>query len=266
MYMGCIYVRTNLINGKQYVGQAKDFKQRENEWRCLKHHYAGVLINNAREKYGLSNWKVNIVRECNTQDELNRWEMYYIEELKTKTPNGYNLTDGGETSSGYKRTNESIERSKYYGMYESTFRKTVLQYDLDGNFVKEWISASACKREGGYNQGAVSECCRGDRRRYKNFMWKYKENDEIPPKIEPYNTELTHKLKSDAQKGKKQTVKQRMKRAKPIYQCDMDGNIIKWWFAANEAAKQLGIFQSNIWHVLNGNKKTAGGFKWKYAD
>ena len=199
--MKCIYLRTNLDNGKQYVGQANDFKQRENEWNCLKKHYAGKLIDNARKKYGLDNWKVEIIRECETQDELNKWEIYYIKELNTKTPNGYNLTDGGETSSGYKLTDEHIEKLRIYGMYYSKCRKPVLQYDLNGNFVKEWISANECKRNG-YNQGAVSECCRGERRRYKGFQWIYK-NEEIPSQIEPYDFEMEHKNRSNAQKGKK---------------------------------------------------------------
>lgn len=104
--MKCVYLRTNLINGKQYVGQANDFKQREYDWNCLKRSYAGSLINNARKKYGLENWKVDILKECGTQDELNQWEIYYIKVLNTKRPNGYNLTDGGEGASGYQCTEE----------------------------------------------------------------------------------------------------------------------------------------------------------------
>ena len=30
--MGVIYLRTNLVNGMQYVGQSTNFKQREYEW------------------------------------------------------------------------------------------------------------------------------------------------------------------------------------------------------------------------------------------
>lgn len=261
--MKCIYVRTNLVNGKQYVGQANDFKQREAEWRCTKHHYAGALIDNARAKYGLENWKVDVLRECETQEELNEWEMYYIKFLNTKTPNGYNLTDGGGTSSGYKLTSEHIERIREYAMYHSTQSKPVLQYDMDGNLVKEWISAGECRRNG-YNHGAVTGCCRGERRRYKNFMWKYKNGDEAPHKIDPYDTELTKILMSEAQKGKVQPLEQKMKKAKPIFQCDLNGNPIKWWYGANEAAKQLGFHQANLWHALKENK-AAYGFKWRYS-
>lgn len=260
--MKCIYLRTNLVNGKQYVGQTNDFKQREYEWNSLNGHYAGKLIFNARKKYGLENFKVEILKECDTQDELNKWEIFYIKELNTKKPNGYNLTDGGETSSGYKLSDEHIDRIRHYGMYESKCRKQVLQYDLEGNFIREWMSACECRRNG-YNQSAVSECCRGERRRYKGFQWKYKTSDEIPLKIEPYDKELTHKNRSEAQKGKTQSLEQKMKKSKPILQYDLNGNLIREWYGANAAAKELNLKQSNIWHVLNGDKKTCGGFIWK---
>lgn len=108
--MKCVYLRTNLVNGKQYVGQANDFINREYEWKCLKGSYAGSLINRAREKYGLENWSVEILVECSTQEELNKWEIFYIDKLNTKTPNGYNLTDGGEGVSGFKHSNETKKK------------------------------------------------------------------------------------------------------------------------------------------------------------
>lgn len=95
-----IYLRTNTVNGKQYVGQTKDFKQREYNWYNTKWSYAGRLINNARNKYGTDNFITTILKECDTLDEANKWEMYYINKLNTKVPNGYNLTDGGEGSIG----------------------------------------------------------------------------------------------------------------------------------------------------------------------
>ena len=93
--MMCIYLRTNKINGKQYVGQTTNLKQRENAWLYRK-TYAGEAINNAREKYGTDNFTFQILRECKTINELNEWEKYYINQLNTTSPNGYNLTDGGE--------------------------------------------------------------------------------------------------------------------------------------------------------------------------
>lgn len=51
--------------------------------------------------------------------------------------------------------------------------KKVYQYTLDGQFVREWESTKECGRNG-FDQGHVAECCRGERKTHKDFIWKYK--------------------------------------------------------------------------------------------
>ena len=51
--------------------------------------------------------------------------------------------------------------------------KPVLQYDLEGNFIKEWKSVTECGING-YKQGHVAACCRGERKTHKGFLWEYK--------------------------------------------------------------------------------------------
>lgn len=51
--------------------------------------------------------------------------------------------------------------------------KPVLQYDLEGNFIREWKSVTECGMNG-FNQGNVAACCRGELKKYKDFIWKYK--------------------------------------------------------------------------------------------
>ena len=55
--------------------------------------------------------------------------------------------------------------------------KPVLQYDLEGNFIKEWVSINECVRNG-YNQGNVAACCRGKRKYHKGFIWRYKNEED----------------------------------------------------------------------------------------
>ena len=50
--------------------------------------------------------------------------------------------------------------------------KKVLQFTLDGKFVKEWPSTMECGRNG-FNRGHVSDCCRGERKSHKGFRWMY---------------------------------------------------------------------------------------------
>ena len=54
------------------------------------------------------------------------------------------------------------------------FSQKVLQFTLDGKLVKEWPSAMECSRNG-FNQGHITECCGGKRKKHKGFIWKYKE-------------------------------------------------------------------------------------------
>ena len=51
--------------------------------------------------------------------------------------------------------------------------KPVLQYTLEGNFIKEWKSVTECGING-YNQGHVAACCRGERKTHRGFIWEYK--------------------------------------------------------------------------------------------
>ena len=51
--------------------------------------------------------------------------------------------------------------------------KTVLQYDLEGNFIREWKSTAECGRNG-FNQAHVAACCQGKLKKHKDSIWRYK--------------------------------------------------------------------------------------------
>ena len=90
-----IYLRTNKINGKQYVGQSGVFKRREAQWRDLTTNYANNQLTEDREKYGLENFDVEILADVDTQEESWELEKKYILEYNTLHPNGYNVSTGG---------------------------------------------------------------------------------------------------------------------------------------------------------------------------
>lgn len=104
--MGVIYLRTNLVNGMQYVGQTRNLPTRKHDWKTLDKPYSNKVIDNARIEYGLDNFSFEILRECDTKDELDEWERYYIKKLNTRFPNGYNMCDGGRGCSGWKMPEE----------------------------------------------------------------------------------------------------------------------------------------------------------------
>ena len=53
--------------------------------------------------------------------------------------------------------------------------KSVLQFTKDGEFVKEWKSATDVKRNLGYSKGNISSCCTGKLKSAYNFIWKFKD-------------------------------------------------------------------------------------------
>lgn len=52
--------------------------------------------------------------------------------------------------------------------------KKVLQFTLDGEFIREWSSTAECGRNG-YAFSNVAACCRGEHKYVYGYIWKYKE-------------------------------------------------------------------------------------------
>lgn len=90
-----IYVITNTMNGKKYVGQSINISQR---WRAHRTRYQtedGPLYR-AMRKYGLDAFTFEILVECDKAD-LNDLEQYWIGIYQSNNPDfGYNLTAGGD--------------------------------------------------------------------------------------------------------------------------------------------------------------------------
>lgn len=53
--------------------------------------------------------------------------------------------------------------------------KKIIQYDLSGNFLKEWESEQEASRKTGTNQGNISNCCKGLINKTNGYIWRYKE-------------------------------------------------------------------------------------------
>jgi len=52
--------------------------------------------------------------------------------------------------------------------------KPVLQYDLNGNFIREWPSGLKVEEELGIDQGNISSCCLGKIKTAGGFVWRFK--------------------------------------------------------------------------------------------
>ena len=103
---GYIYLTTNLVNGKKYIGQ------HTSEIFDNSYYGSGVVLLKALKKYGKENFSIEIIEECNTDAELNEKEMYYIEKYDAvKNRNYYNTSYGGESNSKHMKImyNEELD-------------------------------------------------------------------------------------------------------------------------------------------------------------
>lgn len=90
-----IYLVTNKVNGKRYVGQTTVSVQS----RWTRHCWASAVVKNmpiatAIKKYGKENFTVETLAECASQEALDAAELHFATELNTFSPHGYNLRAG----------------------------------------------------------------------------------------------------------------------------------------------------------------------------
>lgn len=118
--------------------------------------------------------------------------------------------------------------------------KPVLQYSLNGEFIKKWDSQSDVARA--YNIKSINFCIDSLSKSCCGYMWRtYRGN--IPQRIEPCKSRL---------------------RPIQITQSDLQGNFIKTWDSINAAAKALSISRKGISDCCYGRQKSSGGFMWSF--
>jgi group I intron endonuclease len=201
--MGYIYLITNKVNGKQYVGQTI-CKDVESRWRQHKWHSnrnLGTYISNAFKKYAIENFKFQIICICFDED-CNQYEEEYIVKFNTISPNGYNLESGGnnhkchsETKKklsemnkgknnpqfGKKWTNELKEKRKKETIGErnpnfgkkSVNRKNVGMYDSENKLIEKFNSINEASKKTKINETSISGVCNGKHKKAGGFVWKF---------------------------------------------------------------------------------------------
>lgn len=126
---GQIYKITNLLNGKLYIGRTMrsvDRRWREHvkdagsRIRCIS------PLHRAINKYGESNFSVEILVQCLDSQAFDFWEKFYIENLNTLSPAGYNLTSGGDGLYGLsEETRQKISASSTGRVFSSEHRRKI---------------------------------------------------------------------------------------------------------------------------------------------
>ena len=109
------------------------------------------------------------IDSCSWEDS-SALETFYIAKYKAEGADLINQTEGGEGTLGKIVSTETRKKQS-----ESMRKRTpkVYQYDLSGNLVKEWENAMIAAEALGFkNASGITRCLRGDRFKYKNFIWK----------------------------------------------------------------------------------------------
>lgn len=205
--MGYIYLITNLINNKKYVGKTtqdieKRWKKHINDSKREKCEIRPLY--RAIRKYGKDNFKIEELEKCNTEVLSDR-EQYWINKLNTYI-DGYNATLGGdgkilldydEIIRKYLTTHNASEVARVfncsvdsvykilrtndihiYSGAEITKEKTskkIAQYDKKGNFIKIYNSTKDAERAMGNTQHHIAQVAIGKRKTAYGYIWKYVE-------------------------------------------------------------------------------------------
>lgn len=120
--------------------------------------------------------------------------------------------------------------------------KTVYQYDLDGNFIREWESLVKIEKEYGYSKNNISHCCLGEVPSSYGYIWSYEKRNDIVYENKNF------------QKQKK------------IYQFSKDMTLISEWDNLESIENALGYGRSAISSCCRCDSKTAYGYIWRYEE
>ena len=225
-----VYITTNLINNKQYVGKHINESINDN------YLGSGQILNKAINKYSKNNFKREILEICSSEEELNEKEIYWIVEKNTLHPNGYNLTSGGTGGDTFTcnpnkekiRKNRSAAIKKYWDNLSKEDKKIRIS-KIKGKKRSEESKKRYSKAKKGYKMSEV----------HKERMIK------------------SVKL---AKKGKP-TYNQRK-----INMFDLEMNFIQFFESIQEASKKTGHNASTICKICKGKKDKVKNHIFKYAN
>lgn len=264
-----VYLITNKINGKRYVGQTVQTMTSRWSKHCSPSKASdGMPIVHAIQKYGKEAFEVKVLVECETIEEMNHRETYYIRILKTQTPNGYNVLPGGSNSRHTEETKKKIgegNKGKHIGKKRTQEVKDKMSRDRKG------------KRRSPEVAKACSERVRGDKHPMFGKHHRDESKQQISKSLKGINTWTLGKKDSKETVEKKRIAstgripslktKQTLSRvnSSPNMEvlCHQTGALYR---STAEAARSLNLSRSKVKDVLKGRSKHTKGYTFEYTN
>lgn len=239
VYYGFIYITTNLINGKKYIGQHALYNRNGELKEDFKHYKgSGSLIKKAIKKYGVKNFTRDIVYFARSKEELDLAEINFIKYHNAiYSDDYYNLAEGGNGNifAGY--SNERMDE------YKQTCRDKYKDIDFYNNWYHSVCSSWTDDR----------------RKKHKDIVKKSHQNN---PHMKEKRIQLNHEMWINEETREKQIESMSKK---PLVQLDFKGDLIDEFLNSNIAAKSIGVKDgSAIRACCRGDRKQYKGFIWMY--
>ena len=239
----CIYKLT-FPDGKCYVGQTKNLLNRVNLYVRNHGHRSLSGVDSVISEFGLEDIEIDVLCRVVGMSEveerlcLNILEIYYIKELNTLRPNGYNTSYGGEIF--------CIQPELFaYGSdavknYYRGNSKAVLRYNLDGSFDKEYASIGEAAYDTGISEDKIRSAIKKRKSLHGSFILCRKRGLEIPERlsVEQYNIVKRQKVVTEVVVKKKEYTRYVIS---PCLLYDADGNFVAEYKYKSDALKAFNM-------------------------
>ena len=259
-----IYLITNKVNGKKYVGQHcgdKDARWKQHLSTALKRQDPKPLYR-AMRKYSTDNFSYRVLESIplnSGQELLDEREIHFIKEYDTyiKNGNGYNLTLGG---GGNMSTYCSTERRDK--LSNSLDRKDYAKYDPStGDLVQIYDKLKVAAKENNVrNPGTIPTTAKfnnqhsGKYKTVSGFVWLSAVNDEeFPHKITPLKRTINRRIQTKSREYNTE-----------LAQYALTGLLVKIWNEPpRDVANSLNIPYPSLLSALRGDRKVISGYFWR---
>lgn len=239
-HFACVYC-LEFPNGKSYVGKTHDVGSRISLYRKFG---GSAKVNEAIRECGIENVGMKILVRIDGMSKVDAelclgiLEIRYIREMDCVFPKGYNVSLGGELLGvpiEHLTTDSATIKSLMKG------NKILLEYDVEGNFVKEHASIARFAYEKGYDDKQVREYVDKNKVYKGRHILRTKRYDYIPKKIEVDEIKVVEKVKYKTVVEERVVVRQKdVTYCKvPVIVYDLNGDFVGEYESNNAACRAL---------------------------